>query len=355
MEQRRLYLDLLRVISVFAVIVIHVSAPVLHNFTKIPADHWMIGNVLDSMSRFCVPMLFMISGALVLGDSRNYQISYLFRKRILRILIPFVVWSLIYALFILQLQGKAHEFKLMSTLQSIVTTPAHYHLWFLYTLLGVYLIIPLLGTFAINANQSTIHYFLVLWCLFAICNPFLVTLTTYKLPLFSLPSNFEEVWLFCGYFLLGFYLSRVELNYKVWHTLALIIVSFILTMWLTHYFSYKNNKFYELFYAYTSPNVLIMSVGTFLLVKKMNFQSHFVKRFSKIIITLSQLSFGIYLVHLISYNQINKYLHLDNTTLNGNPIHPAMGILLTSVCVFVISAILTYLIRQIPLIGKRIT
>jgi surface polysaccharide O-acyltransferase-like enzyme len=346
MEQRQLYLDLLRVISIFAVIVIHVSAP-LHDLAKMPTDHWITSNILDSISRFCVPVFFMVSGTLLLGDNRNYQFSYLFRKRILRILVPFIIWSLFY-LYYFQQQP---SFDLLDGLYTITIKPTMYHLWFVYPLIGLYLLIPILGFFASNADNSKLIYFFVLWAIFAIFNPLLQVLTGYSLPIFSLSRNLGDPSLFSGYFVLGFYLSRKSFNFNKLLPFLLIIGGIIITILATDYFSYKQGKFYDVFYRYTTPNVLMVSIGIFLLFQMLSSKLETLKPMSRsLLIKLSEVSFGIYLMHIIILNQVNVRLHLD-----GNTFHPAIGILLTSICVFAISAILTYMIRQIPFIGKWVT
>lgn len=346
-QQRLLYLDLLRVISIFAVIVLHISAPVASAFQKIPPDHWMVANIIDSITRFCVPVFFMISGALLLGDNRNYQFSYLFRKRILRILIPFIIWSLFYLYY------TQPHFSFLNGLSSIATKPAMYHLWFVYPLLGLYLLIPILGIFVTHAKDSIIHYFLILWFAVAILNPLLNTLIGYQPPIFSLPKNLEEVWLYTGYFVLGFYLSRKSFDFNKLLPILLIISGIIITILATDYFSYKHGRFYEFFYRYTTPNVLMVSVGVFWIIQMLSSKLETLKPMGRsLLIKLSEASFGIYLMHLIIHNQVNIYLHLDSSVLDGKTIHPAIGIILTSVCVFIISAVLTHLIRQIPFIGK---
>ncbi len=345
MEQRQLYLDLLRVISIFAVIVLHVAASIAGNFSKVPPEHWMVANIIDSITRFCVPVLFMISGALILGDAKNYQLSYLFRKRILRILIPFIIWSLFYLYY------TQPDFNFLNGLSSIVAKPAMYHLWFIYPLIGLYLLTPLLGIFIKNAENSITYYFLGLWFVIAILNPLLNVMVGFQPPIFSLPKNLEETWLYTGYFVLGFYLSRRSFNFNKLLPIFLIVSGILITILATDYFSYKHGRFYDVFYRYTTPNVLMVSIGMFLLVQMLSSQLETLKSLSRsLLIKLSEVSFGIYLMHIIILNQVNIRLHLD-----ANTFHPAIGIILTSISVFVISAILTYLIRQIPFVGKWMT
>ncbi len=356
MEQRQLYLDLLRVASVFAVIVLHIASPIILAFPNVPKSHWITANIFESITRFCVPVLFMISGALTLSDTRNFQFSYLVFKRILRILIPFLIWSVIYTYFLLDLQGKTSDFNLLNAIYAITHKPAHYHLWFLYTLLGLYLLIPLLGVFVNYADDSKIQYFLILWFIIGVCNPFFNTLFKYHLPIFSLPNNYEEVWLHSGYFVLGFYLSRKSTDYETWKLIALITIGIAITAWMTNYFSQSQGKASHLFYMYTSPNVLLTSIGVFMIAKKLTPKLKALNyKAQQLLILMSEISFGIYLMHLVIHIQVGTYLRLDTSMFAGNPTHPLIGVTLTSVSIFVISAILTYMIRQIPFIGKWVT
>ena len=348
MEHRHLYLDLLRVIAIFAVITLHVSAPIVVSFSNIPSNHWMIANIIDSITRFCVPVFFMISGALLLGDDRNYQFSYLFRKRILRIFIPFLIWSFFY-IFYMHFYVKPYA-NLFSEVFSILNHPAMYHLWFIYPLIGLYILLPLLGTFVTHAEESKIRYFLILWGIVAILNPLLNILFSYQPPIFSLPNNIQETWLYTGYFVLGFYLSRNPFYYNKWLPIFLIISGIMITVFATDYFSHKYAKFYEFFYSYMAPNVLMVSVGVFLIIKMAAFKLETLKPLNRsLLIKLSEASFGIYLMHVFFIYQANMILHLD-----GNTFHPLIGVFLTSFFVFVVSAALTYLIRQISFVGRFI-
>ena len=91
------WLDAVRWLATIAVITIHVVAPYLYQYGQISIVNWNIYNVIDSLSRFAVPFFVMLSGALLLN--RTISLVDFLKKRFLRILIPFLFWSLIYSTY----------------------------------------------------------------------------------------------------------------------------------------------------------------------------------------------------------------------------------------------------------------
>ena len=78
----------LRIIATFAVIMLHVSSPIVVNYSNNSLSSWFVSNFFDSLSRFCVPVFVMISGALLLGKSED--IVVFLQKRVKRILVTFL-------------------------------------------------------------------------------------------------------------------------------------------------------------------------------------------------------------------------------------------------------------------------
>lgn len=86
------YLDYLRVFSMICVIIMHVSASAL---SKEINTTWQILNIFTSFSFIAVPLFFMISGAVILSSPNTENPWYTLRKRIPKLLIPLIVWSMI--------------------------------------------------------------------------------------------------------------------------------------------------------------------------------------------------------------------------------------------------------------------
>lgn len=130
-EERKIYFDFLRIFATFAVIILHVSAQNWHT-TDINSFEWNIFNFYDSIVRWGVPIFVMISGALFLN--KNQSIKKIYTKNILRIIIAFIFWSLIYTV----LFSKGLSIKTMI----INFFEGYYHMWFLFMIVGLYMITP---------------------------------------------------------------------------------------------------------------------------------------------------------------------------------------------------------------------
>jgi surface polysaccharide O-acyltransferase-like enzyme len=92
-----LWADFIRDLSILLVILSHVSAAVVQRMDAIPLDDWMVGNIYNVIARACVPLLFMVSGALLL--SRQESIWFFYSRRFKRVIFPFLFWSAFYLLW----------------------------------------------------------------------------------------------------------------------------------------------------------------------------------------------------------------------------------------------------------------
>ena len=91
--QRIIYFDVLRIVAVFAVVVLHVCSR--RFIVAFPSTEWEVLNVYDSLTRWGVPVFVMISGALFLDEKKDFSIKRLYRKNVVRIICAFVCWSFV--------------------------------------------------------------------------------------------------------------------------------------------------------------------------------------------------------------------------------------------------------------------
>ncbi len=155
--------------------------------------------------------------------------------------------------------------------------------------------------------------------------------------------HFHFVMGFTGYFLLGYVLNKIEITKKQERIIYFLgICGFIATILMSIMVSRIKNKPNEIFYSYTSINVLFESIAMFLF-----FKQHF-NNSSRIILALSKYSFGAYLVH-DAVIQVIKFCGLN--TLSFNPI---FSVPVISVMVFVISFAISGVLNHIPVLKKYI-
>lgn len=337
MVEKDCWLDNLRAIATISVICLHVSAPVVQKFKEIPLLTWQIGNLFDSAVRFCVPVFFMISGALILN--RDYEIKEFLRKRIYRIVLPFLFWSVIYVAYNTFVSG-TKSVALSDFFKKLVIGLLHgaeYHLWFIYVLIGLYLFLPILRAWVKSASELELRYFILIWLVTILYGA--PGLNSY-LPNISL-LNFSG---YIGYFVLGYYLFKYGTANK-YLIFGLIIVGFLSTVLGTLFASKVQNGLVVYFYNYLTFNVAINSAGMFLLIKNYEFKSKMIRKGLAIV---SKHSFGIYLSHVLVLSELKKgglYWKFAN---------PIISIPITTIACLLISTLILFLLSKNRFLSRAI-
>lgn len=346
--QRIIAFDAMRIIAIFAVIWLHYSSQ--RYYTSFPSTEWEIRNIYDSMVRWGVPVFVMISGALFLDSNKKISIKRLYKKNILRILCALIFWSSIYAvydIFFISRQGTT----LGGVISCVVKGP--FHLWFLKMLLGLYIMAPILKVIANNKKLEV--YFLLL-----------ALITTFALPwgfkLLSFLNNnistlFNEfyskmdikiAWGYCGYFMLGHYLRNNPFNSSIRKTIYFLgLISWICVIVFTHFRSIHANQADVFFYNNLSLFTLAEAIAVFTLIhhKFSNFNS----KYSPIIIKISNLTFGVYLIHILLRNFIRDSFGIDTYTWGVG-----VGVPVLSIITFTISLFFAWTINKIPYASRFI-
>ena len=176
---RLFYLDLLRIFATLLIVVLHL-VPLVHPQMEIASMKWRAANVISSLCRWCVPVFFMISGALFLSCEKEISTKRLYGKTLLRMLISFFVWSAMYALVHCLLNGKGKWTFLNQLLRG------HYHMWYILAIISLYWITPLLRM--ITASKKVTEYFLLTGFLFS----FVFSRVLGFVQLFELPLLFFD-------------------------------------------------------------------------------------------------------------------------------------------------------------------
>lgn len=321
---RLYYLDLMRIVGILAVITTHVSAYSMFS-EPIHTYDWRVLNIYNASSRFAVPVFVMISGVLWLNPNKKVTISGLYKKNIGKLLASFFIWSWIYA--ISEMIGKGIELK-PATLPYFLKAclKGHYHMWFIYMMIGLYIITPLLRK--ISTDISLFKYFMILAFITSILLPTLQDMTILlwtKEITDNLSIQMGGGYIF--YFMLGYYISNIKIDKKV-SILIYIggIVGWLAMALLTKNMSFEQN---EVITYYENLNVLCMAeaVAMFLLIKSVGEKILTKKNVCIIVEKLSRYSFSIYICHDLI---IQVLLVLGLTAVSFNPIIGLPVIVLTS-------------------------
>lgn len=323
--QSQFGLSFLRILATFSVIVIHVSGPLIIKFGKVSMFDWHVANFYDSISRYSVPVFFMISGALLLG--KDYQLAEFLKKRFGKIIIPFLIWSLLYSL-LNRYVYREESFNIIKVIKDIFYG-SKYHLWFVYTLLGVYLTVPVLRRWIKNAPEKEILYVLIIWLI-------TLTLTIPNLNIYFPKIDFTYFSGFIGYFILGYYLSLFK--FKKMLSLILIFLGSLITILGTYYFTVKYDKFYYYFYEYLCLNTLMVSSGVFMLFNRLHCNQ---PKIRSIVLHLNTTCFGIYLMHPLLL-QLFGLIGFEVSIFN-----PIISILLVGLVCFISCSAIVYGLKKL--------
>ncbi len=350
--QRLIYADLLRVIATFVIVILHVSGSNWHN-VPVSGFEWKVFNFYDSMARFSVPVFVMISGMFLLDNKKSLTLKKLYSKNILRIVTSFIFWSAIYSVFTNILKYNTFNQEVLKHMVISFIT-GNYHLWFLFMIVGLYIITPILRKITESENRFLIEYFLILAAFFQVIIP-----TLLKVPVFSKRSviintvinkvNMKFVLGYVGYYVAGYYFKTYDIPSKAKYAIyTLGILGFISTYVLTDVISQNKGVADGTFYGYFYLNVMCSSIAVFILFKDKVSKIKFKERTCKIITILSNCSFGIYLVHDFFITIFQKH---GFSTISFNSI---AAVPIISLSVFIISFLVSYIISKIPFLNKYI-
>lgn len=349
---RILYIDILRVISIFAVVVLHISAPFAANMNTYGIKWWWVGNIADSATRWCVPVLILISGRLMLYNDREENILLFLRKRLPKVIIPLIFWSFLYLLNMLR-KGELGIQWDMSLIKLFITNlyigNVHIHLWYLYMLVGLYLITPIIKPFVKNVKKENLVYFIIIWFISNGVIVFLEKFTVYKVG-FNLSFFHWSL----GYFVLGFFLEKYTLSEKQRKAIYFLgLVGLIATVYGTYLLTGNNaGELVEHLYSYLAPNVILMSLMVYLFFKNINWSKAINSNsiLNKIILSLNKTSFGIYLVHLLVLDIISS--GDIGIVIKASAFNPIIGIPLVGIITFLLSHLVVLILQNIPLLNK---
>lgn len=318
------WIDLLRVIACFLVVLSHSCDAFVAQFSN---NHgaFLTGALIGSSVRACVPLFVMMTGVLMFPV--RYSMADFYKKRIGRIIVPLIFWSLalpviyfVYLNYGVSTQSPSIDmttFTLSSMINKMYTFIFNFNydttpLWYLYMLVGLYLVIPILNTWLENASQKDIKLFLYVWGI-SLFIPYLKMLA----PVLGYTGNYGNMGLFgvcdwnefgtfyyvsgfIGYIVLAYYLVKYPLDWSWKKTLSIAIPLFLVGYLITAGgFILTQEKFpgsyanLEIIWYFAGINVFMMTFAIFVIVQKLKIPSS---------VTLSRLAaatFGIYLCHFI--------------------------------------------------------
>jgi surface polysaccharide O-acyltransferase-like enzyme len=347
-SSRLLWADLIRVYAMVSVVLLHCEAVPNTQFGQIPMGVWWQTNIYNAFVCTCVPLFVMLSGALILTRDSADDAAFL-RRRVGRLLVPLLAWTLIYAAWYRFAWGQPLSlWDLFIHFISGLSKPLFAHLWFLYLIISLYLAAPLLRIYFRHSALPSQAYFIALWFVATGIKPLLAQQAGIDLGLYL-----DPFFGFIGYFLLGATLTRFlperagpRLLVACW---AIVLAGYTVNLFGTYALSLAAGKLDDYFYQHIAPTVMLMSPASFVLLR------HYGSRLAAPAIGLtflSRLTFGIYLSHALVIVLLESgYLGFK---LYPTMLPPLLAAPLLATLVFFASAVLTGGLQRMPLLRRLV-
>jgi surface polysaccharide O-acyltransferase-like enzyme len=341
--------DLIRTVAIGLVVLLHASNEALQA-SSVPMPFWWTALVYKSLSLSCVPLFVMLSGALLLQPAKlNEPIRVFLKKRLTRIGLAFVFWSMVYlawGFFVYNV-----PVTLDNVLQGIVKdlfTGAWYQFWFIYLIIGLYLVTPILRVIIAYGNQRITRYLIALWFAGVAILPLIQLGFGY-----TLDAGVFVLGGFIGYFVMGSYLQKITLRNAILYGLLIAcFVGTVFSVWLMTY-PLSGLEQSDYFLGYLTVNVIVGSAALFLLLLKVKPDWPGTKNpLRPVVQAISNNTLPIFLFHVIILETLERGLlgfKISYTTLN-----PVIEIPLLAALTFFITLGLVLLMRRVPVLKKLI-
>ncbi len=319
-ENYRPIFDWMRLFSCIGIIGLHVTGD----------RNDPLGLHFEAFFRLWLPMFFLLSGVLILTSEKEEPIGRFYLKRVEKVVIPFFIYGAYYTCWInqghaiLELPTKESFLNAISLIplswQQTFTGIQYFHLWFMYEIIGLYLIMPFLkkGLQAMNEKMLKIMCLLIL---------ILMACTDY-LPLVGLSftvDNYFAYWilyLIVGYALMQEFSKR---NYVWIAFFGFFVYIQALRLKLLHFdVAEKIGNYYDL-----SPHMILQVAGLFALFMLLEKVLTRWKPLNIIVHFLAKYTLGIYLIHGYIISWWGVHYGTSNGTVYGT-LHSVFFVFLLS-------------------------
>jgi len=328
------YLNVLRVMGITGVLVMHVFMTTCANWAPVlQKDEIYFCTVLRNLWHWCVPVIVMISGVLFLNPEKEIPVSKIITKYVLKMLVALALLA-IPAEVAMQFVFSGYQFnpqQIKIATLNIIQGKTQTHFWFLYLIIGLYFITPLLRAFTKYTSRKNYEYLLAILFLFTS-----VIATLKKVMFVDFGINIPINSVYVMYFLLGFYIHRYTITVPLKVPLALIFC-FVLYTSLAPLDKNLINPVLDnmLIISDTdSPIIVLTAAAIFILIRAQCAHFHYLDY-------LAPLCFVIYLVHPFFIYAL--YLLFDWTPIN----YPLpLFLLITILAVFVLSVGTSFCVKK---------
>ena len=329
------YLDIGKWIASFAVVLCHT----LNGIARVPSQYMLsqhdanIYMAFSKLTYWAVPVFLMVSGVLYFSPEKNISFKKIILHSERRLLLALLVFGFpmcflenLYDYSLAEL-----PFVLISSFSNLLTGKCWNHMWYLYMLIGLLLVVPVIRQFLDNASNKDIQMILLILFIF---DSVFRSLADYGI---IIGFDFPIVGIYLFYMILGYYshyrIQNKWMNCKLW--IPILVIAIIGVFSYQYLFPKHDLQYY-------SPLIILLGWSVFCLFRTLEPKSDLLSKWRNI-------SFGVYILHPVFINISYKVLGITPVVLGrfSTPI-------LFALVFYVLALITTLLLYQIKFIRKYV-
>jgi surface polysaccharide O-acyltransferase-like enzyme len=296
------YINFLNVLATFAVVCLHVN-----NFWSFNTANWPYYNFVESLCYFAVPVFAMISGATLIDYREKYDTKTFFKRRFLRVLLPYLIFSFIYIISEYFLQKKSISFK---EFKEIFLNGRGFGIFgFFILIMNLYLCIPIISLIPSDKRKEAFGYLILLGI---ILNAFLPQFFRYLNISFTSDWNLNLLGGYLLFALIGYYIHKYPIEFKNRICLYILGIISLLVMCIGTYNRSMAQGSIDLFYkSYLNLFSIIYASSIFLFFRYLE-NSKFMNCVDILCSKISRYCLGVYLIHVWIKNKLGRFAFFNN-------------------------------------------
>ena len=320
------FLDVLRWMATFAVVYYHVLNAAKSYVDMTVNNNQLWYDLLAVPLRWHVPTFLMISGALFLNPRKSISYYDIFRKYVKRLLLSLIVFGYVFCLAELVLKNNFSISIFYTALVNLLCGETWSHMWYLYMMIGIYLVVPICKKFLDNASRDEVYCFIGILVVFTSIFPAIDEIFNIKIG-FNIPFKPYYITYFIGGGILMHFVDIV--NIQISKVYTVLIVSLLVII---------SNAIFSLNLPLStgSPVLMCITICIFIIAKHYKFKSRLLSKYRG-------LSFGVYLTHMIFINALYKVFHVSPFDF---PVY--MSVICLGTIFLICSLATTYILTKIP-------
>ena len=339
-NKRVTYFSRLKALACLAVVILH-TFYAADAFATTVGQH-MLAISIRNLMMWSVPCFVMVTGALLFDPKRNVTISKIFRKYLPRVVIALVFFSFAFAIFDAVLLKKPVADAFATGFNAIVYGTGWKHMWYLYLIIGIYLVLPFYRMVTRSATDIEIRYLVGVLFVFQAVIPVIQAVLNVTLPFYIPFFTIYPLFLMAGYAI-----HNDIIKIKMWIAIVFVVVGVASVLGMTYLSVYKGNAVANtLVTAYSFPGIVFFSCGAFAIYKKCGEKPC---KSDVLMTIIDKNSFGIYLMHMAVLKVFAIKVRPD---IFGKPDWMAIEVVASFVIPFILMIIYSFIAKSVKKVVK---